>query len=299
MTIVRTSQRRRMVLVAGGLAVTLVAGACGDDDDDDTAAQTTAATTGTTAPGGAAGDDFCTAGPQVDAALAPEEPDPAEIERAVAAAEAAAPAEIAEEVTTAVEAVRQALATQDFAGFESPEVEKALTTINDYYVSDCGFTEIAITAVDYEFEQVPESVGSGPALLRLSNTGEELHEAIVFRIHDDVDQSIEELLELPEAEAEAMVDEVGAAFAFPGDASATTLTLDQPGRYAMVCFIPEGTTPEAAAESEESEEFEQSGPTTTGSATTGGTTGTGAGGEGSEGGPPHFTLGMASEFMVE
>ena len=109
-------------------------------------------------------------------------------------------------------------------------------------------------------------------MLRLSNEGEEFHEAQVFRIHDDVDLSMEEILALPEGKAETMADRVGGAFAEPDAGGDTTLTLE-PGRYVMVCFLPEGYTPEAAEEAEES-----------------GTEPEGA---------PHFTLGMASEFTVE
>jgi hypothetical protein len=250
----RQARQRHLAVAAGCVGLMLSIAGCGDDDDD------------------AADDPFCTAGPAVDAALAPEEPDPAAVEQALAAAEAAAPEELADEVETAAGAVREAMSNPDSNAFESEEVGEALTAINDYYVSDCGFQEIEITGTEYAFGDVPETVDAGPSLLRLSNEGEEFHEAIVFRFNDDVDLSIEELLALPEEEASTMVEEVGGDFAEPGGMGGTVLMLE-PGRYALVCFIPEGFTPEAAQEAEES-----------------GTEPEGA---------PHFTLGMASEFTVE
>jgi uncharacterized cupredoxin-like copper-binding protein len=253
----RSGGCRGLVVAAGCVGLVLSVGGCGDDDDD---------------ADGAADNAFCTAGPAVDAALAPEEPDPAAIEAAVAAAEAAAPEEIEDDVQTAVSGVREALATENFDLFETDEMGEALSSINEYYVSDCGFEEIAVNGTEYAFAGVPETVKAGPALLRLSNEGQEFHEAIVFRVNDGVDLSVTEILELPEEEAGTMVEEMGATFAEPGDAGATTLSL-QPGRYAMVCFIPEGMTPQAA------EEAEQSGTEPEGA--------------------PHFTLGMASEFTVE
>jgi hypothetical protein len=251
----RQARQRHLAVAAGCVGLMLSIAGCGDDDDDN-----------------AADDPFCTAGPAVDAALAPEEPDPAAVEQALAAAEDAAPEELADEVNTAVGAVREAMSNPDSNAFESEEVGDALTGINDYYASDCGFQELEITATEYAFGDVPDTVDAEPSLLRLSNDGQEFHEAVVFRFNDDVDLSITELLELGEEEASSMVEEVGADFAEPGATGGTVLMLE-PGRYAVVCFVPQGLTPQAA------EEAEQSGTEPEGA--------------------PHFTLGMASEFTVE
>jgi hypothetical protein len=273
--------------------------ACGDDDDGGESAETAAPATDapatdapatdapatdapatTTADGatdtttgtGAGTGDFCEDGPAVDEALAPEEPDPAEVEQALAAAEASAPEEISDAVATAAGAVRAAFETGDFGALESPEVGAALAEINGYYVSDCGFHALNVTAVDYAYQGVSESVPSGGAVLTLTNEGTELHEAVLFRINDDVTEPVTDILSLPEEEAMTMVTEAGGAFAFPGDTGSGNVNLE-PGRYAMVCFIPVGLTPEAATEAEE----------------------TGVEPEG----PPHFTEGMVQEFTVE
>lgn len=241
-------------------AATLVVAACGDDDDSSDSGDEEALSA------------FCTSGPGVDAALAPEEPDPDEVETALAAAEADAPEEIADSVTTAADTVREIFETGNFDLFESEEMSEALAAIDAFYLSDCGFTDLAITAMDYSYEDVPGSVDAGNAVLTFTNDGTEVHEAIIFRINDDVDMSIEELLELPEEEAQTMVTEVGAGFSFPDDSSTAVLNLDEPGNYAIVCFIPVGATPEAAIAFEETGEEPD--------------------------GPPHFTQGMVAEFEV-
>ncbi len=82
---------------------------------------------------------------------------------------------------------------------------------------------------------------------------------VVFRKADGVTLPWEELLELPDEEAEEKAQFVTAAFAPPGEGSSTLAELE-PGVYAMVCFIPVG---------------------------------------GGEDGPPHFTEGMLEEFSVE
>lgn len=124
-------------------------------------------------------------------------------------------------------------------------------------------------AVEYSFE-APASIPSGQVGLRLDNEGAEVHEALLLRIDDGVDLSIEELLELPEEEADSMVEFAGATLAPPGESSAFVTEL-QPGRYALLCFLPVGTTSldQLFQESE------------------------------SESGPPHAFEGMFAELTVE
>jgi hypothetical protein len=281
------SRASAAVALTAALAVFLAA--CGDDDDTasepdateaagpettpaatEPAVDTTASAADTSAP--AEGGDFCEAGPAVDEVLAAEEPDPAAVDEALNAAEAAAPAELEGAIGTAAAAVREVLQTGDFAALESPEATQALSDINAYYVSDCGYNALNLTAVNYAFQGVPATAPAGGTVVSLSNEGTELHEAVLFRINDDVTESIEEILALGEEEGQAMVTQAGAAFAVPGATGSSSMTLE-PGRYAVVCFIPVGLTPEAAAEAEAS-----------------GTEPEGA---------PHFTEGMVTEFTVE
>ena len=101
----------------------------------------------------------------------------------------------------------------------------------------------------------------------MTNTGEEAHEIIILRKNDGVTQTFQELLELPEGEAQEFVTEVGAAFASTTGASGLGILELEPGEHIALCFIPVGTT------------FEGGVPT-----------------EGT--GPPHFVEGMQVEFTV-
>jgi uncharacterized cupredoxin-like copper-binding protein len=148
--------------------------------------------------------------------------------------------------------------------------------------TDGGETEgaIAVTAVDYAFEGIPDTVESG-ATFTLTNEGEELHEMVVFLIPDEEERSVEELAALEDEELGevfggeptpefVLVAEPGGEgiVVFPEGAEAT---VTEPGRYGVLCFIPVGTT-------EMPEEME--GPP-----------------EGD--GPPHYEEGMLTEFTVE
>jgi hypothetical protein len=147
--------------------------------------------------------------------------------------------------------------------------------------STAGGETVEITAVDYEFEGVPETVETGTELT-LSNESEgEVHEMVVVRIDDDETRPLEELLRIPEEEAQQVTSFAGVAVALPGEEGLTPegpVVLDKPGRYAMLCFIPTGADPEAYEQA--LEEGAEEAPEI-------------------EGGPPHFTHGMAAELVVE
>lgn len=119
-----------------------------------------------------------------------------------------------------------------------------------------------MSAVDYEFENLPEEIDAGTVAFRMANDGGELHEIVVVRVNDDVTASAEELLELSEEEVESMATFVGGGFAPPGGTD-VMIGEFQPGRYIAACFIPVGTTEETEGD-----------------------------------GSPHFTEGMWAEFTV-
>jgi hypothetical protein len=134
-----------------------------------------------------------------------------------------------------------------------------------------GATEVTITARDYEFEGYEELAATGDYAVSFANEGTELHELVVMKIKDDEERSLEELLQLPEEEAQAAIEaEVGGSFACPGQtADPVAFSVESPGRYIVVCFIPTGTLPTTTPE-----EFQN------------------------PQGPPHFVQGMAHEFTV-
>lgn len=148
---------------------------------------------------------------------------------------------------------------------------------------DVASGTIEVTAVDYGFQGLPDTIRSGSSLTLENSSDEEIHELVALRIPDDEDRSVEELTELSEEEqmaifgsaepATVIVTPPGApeGMAVVGDGS-----LDEPGRYAILCFIPTGADPDeflAAAQ-------DSDGPPDV------------------DGGPPHFVNGMYAELTV-
>lgn len=138
---------------------------------------------------------------------------------------------------------------------------------------------VTVTAQDYYFEGLPTSVPVGTQLA-LTNAGTEFHELALARINDDVTESLEELLALPEAEVMTKVTIMQPLFAAAGTTAEGTLSLDQEGRYVALCSIPQGTAgtielPDPAASPDPSFVPEGLGE-----------------------GPPHMALGMIQEFTV-
>jgi uncharacterized cupredoxin-like copper-binding protein len=133
---------------------------------------------------------------------------------------------------------------------------------------------VEVVGVDFAFEGVEDSY-TGPVTFTLRNGGEDLHEMVVVRKNEGITESFEELLALPEDEAFSKVTMVGVAMAEPGQTAPETVAATEVGEYLMVCFIPQGT------KTLPSQAPDASGPP-----------------EGLGDGPPHFTLGMLTEFSI-
>jgi hypothetical protein len=304
MHMTRITKRSTFVLVAtaattlGSVAVGTVSAATDTTEPPDTASMGTEAE-GTSAPPGAgsAAPDiaaFCDAELAAEAAMASE--DPATLGPAFEALTAAAPEDISatvEEVITLAE-----------GGTETPDFAAAYAAMVEYVAANCGFAELNVAASEYAFGGIPEEVPAGPTVINLENIGEQVHEIAIYRINDDVTLTIEELLALPEEEADAMVTFLGENFAFPGDAGHKVVDFT-PGRHVALCFIPDGTTAEnfeqmiAEEEGEEAEGSIPEGTMPEGSAApTEGSAPAEGSAPGGEEHPPHFTLGMIQEFTV-
>ena len=85
------------------------------------------------------------------------------------------------------------------------------------FVKDnCGFTEIDVTAADYTYTGLEAEYPAGPAVVTLTNDGEEVHEMIVLRVNDDVTETAAEIVALPEEEAFSKVALKGVGVRLPG-----------------------------------------------------------------------------------
>jgi hypothetical protein len=184
--------------------------------------------------------------------------------------EATTPEEVSLPVGVVVDATRQAAAEGTPEAFMSREVDDAFNEVISYMFDNCESAEkLDVTAVEYAFEGVPDTLSAGLVALRFTNDGDEYHEFIVFRKNDGVTESFDEILELPEGQSEELMTFVGAANAEPGESRASVFEVEA-GEYIALCFIPVGA-PVGGPE-----------------------------GEGEDPpGPPHWVEGMRSEFTVE
>ena len=148
--------------------------------------------------------------------------------------------------------------------------------------ADAAPGTLEVEAVDYAFQGLPESVPAGTKLTFTNSSTAELHELVAMRIPDEETRSLEELLTLPESELGAVFGGPPATvlLAPPSGEQISALgdgTLAEPGRYALVCFIPTGADPAAYLA-----EAGPDGPP-----------------ENVAGGPPHIVHGMHAELVVE
>ncbi|MFP5377781.1 MAG: hypothetical protein ACLGIO_13515, partial [Acidimicrobiia bacterium] len=115
---------------------------------------------------------------------------------------------------------------------------------------DTGDT-LTVTAVDYSFEGLPDEVDAGTRVVLENASTRELHEFVAIRIPDSETRPVSELVQLPESEIDALFGSTEPAtvlLAPPGGEMIAAVgdgTLSEPGRYAVVCFIPTGADPQA------------------------------------------------------
>lgn len=275
------------------IGVTLVLGACGDTTDDEVEGGSPAPTsTSTTATGSATGEfvEYCEKSLEIETVPDPDIDFESASEEEVAAAikqqasdvylplaeeiQANAPEKISADIDTLVAAVQELTTSGDFeAVFEEPEVVAAEDRVHTFDLANCGWGQADVVAVDYAFQGVDPSYEAGPVSFEFTNEGGEFHELVLLKKNEDVSESFEDIVAGDRAEAMEKVISIGGAFAEPAGNGYAVADLEA-GEYAVVCFVPVGSTLEAVAAAEES-------------------------GEEPEGGPPHFTQGMLTEFTVE
>jgi uncharacterized cupredoxin-like copper-binding protein len=101
-------------------------------------------------------------------------------------------------------------------------------------------SRVAVTAVEYEFQGVPETLPPGETVFTFENAGAEQHEMALARLKEG--KTVEELLELPDSEADTFIDFIGLVMAGPGQSPGGLVVDLTPGTYAFVCFMeaPDG-----------------------------------------------------------
>jgi hypothetical protein len=149
---------------------------------------------------------------------------------------------------------------------------------------DGGGDTIEVSAVDYGFVGIPTSVEAGTTLALTNDSEAEVHEIVLFRLPEGETRSVQELLMLGEEEAGQVTGPPkGVSVALPGEEGQNALgdlTVEEPGRYVMVCFVPTGADPQTYRELLSAPPASDEPPEI-------------------PGGPPHFTQGMVAEFTVD
>ncbi len=95
--------------------------------------------------------------------------------------------------------------------------------------------EIVVTAVEYEFQGMPETLSEGEYTFTLENAGKEKHELYLMYITGP--QSIEELLELPSRSVSKLTQAVDRIVAPYPDQPISFSAALVPGRFGYVCYF--------------------------------------------------------------
>lgn len=135
---------------------------------------------------------------------------------------------------------------------ESRQADEAVTetTVAEVTTTTAGGPQtFEITAADYTFAGVPESVVAGSTLSLTTEPGGEPHEVVAVALPETETRPAGELVALPDDEFGALFAEEAAlvTIALPGttDTPGPVVgdgTLDEPGRYLLLCTFPQGTS---------------------------------------------------------
>ena len=167
----------------------------------------------------------------------------------------------------------------DAADAAAPETTSAPTDTTAH----ADHPSVVVDGIDYGFEHLPDEVPAGTMLTFRNTSDEEFHEMVVMRVPDEETRSVGQLAALPPEEADAIFADVMptlVSVAAPGEEGMPVVgdgMVTEPGRYAVVCFIPVGADPEAVVAAMQTE---SSTPPDLGD------------------GPPHVSQGMYGEFTV-
>lgn len=147
---------------------------------------------------------------------------------------------------------------------------------------DAEPTTVEVRAVDYGFEGLPETVAAGSTFTLVNESSVEVHELVAIRLPDDENRSADELVQLPPEELAQLFPFVDSVIIAPPEAEGFAVegtgTIEEPGRYLIICAIPTGADPDeymAAAAAADG------GPPQV------------------AGGPPHLAMGMYGDVTVE
>jgi uncharacterized cupredoxin-like copper-binding protein len=104
--------------------------------------------------------------------------------------------------------------------------------------------QVAVTATEFEFTGIEETMPAGETTFSLVNDGKQPHEFLLFGLNEDA-PPLDKLLKMSQKEAEKFfAGPPESAFAKPGESmeEAFTVELASGSHYAYVCFVEDKKT---------------------------------------------------------
>lgn len=168
-----------------------------------------------------------------------------------------------EGVVAAMTALRDAYEKKGDKLFNGPEGPALLAPVDSWVYDNCPGTQVAVTAIDYEYEGMPATLKAGLTNFKMTNGApKEEHMLGITKLTPAAEgKDVADLLALPEKKQAKYFDESSGAFMIaPAGETAYSPADLTPGTYAYACFLPVG---------------------------------------GKRNGAPHFTKGMYGTFTVQ
>lgn len=246
------NRTRLAAVTLGAVALLGPLAACGDSDESasTTKADSTADPASDSGTGASPGETqaFCAQVFKTDAAVSSatdsDKPDEAALKAAkdeLAALKKSAPDDVAQTAAAVAASSEELLTAQ---GPPSESFTAPYSKLIDWMSTNCGYQVVDVSAQEYAFKGLPSELKPGKTIVRITNTGNEVHEMAFAKRKDGTTESVQDLLALPEEQAGEKLDFLGSGFAMPGGSGAAMLDLSK-GGYIAVCFVPTGTTAES------------------------------------------------------
>ena len=152
---------------------------------------------------------------------------------------AAAPASVSTPMAGLLALVKK----QGDKAFESKDGTALLATLEAFIYESCPGAKLDVTAIDYEYQGIPATLPAGVTKIKLTNAApKEGHMMVIAKLTAAGEaMELDKVLALPDKKAGKYIDYENAAFmqAEPGASGYAPINLT-PGKYAYMCFFPEG-----------------------------------------------------------
>jgi hypothetical protein len=152
---------------------------------------------------------------------------------------AASPAEVSTPMAGLLALVKK----KGSGAFESKAGTELLATLEAYIYDNCPGQQLAVSASDYAYLDMPATLPAGVTKIKMTNVApEEDHMMALVKLTAAGEATeLDKILVLPEKKQGKYFDFSSAAFmeAKPGASGYSPVSLT-PGKYAYMCFFPQG-----------------------------------------------------------